>query len=184
MVGQRTFWEPKTALVTGAGPIGLLAALRLSVRDLQVHVLDRAETGPKPELVRSLGAMYHTGSVLDLDFAPDIIVECTGVGAVIGDSIQKVKSGGIVCLTGVGAGGAAGRTTADSAAAVVLKNNVIVGSVNANKRHWYRAGQNLARSDREWLSRLLTRREKPENFINALERQPDDVKIIIQFSEV
>ena len=102
----------------------------------------------------------------------------------IADSIQKVKSGGIVCLTGVGTGGIAGRTTADVAAAAVLKNNVIVGSVNANKRHWYRAGENLANSDREWLSRLITCREKPGNFKQALERQPDDVKVIIQFSEI
>jgi threonine dehydrogenase-like Zn-dependent dehydrogenase len=182
--GQRAFWEPKTALVTGAGPIGLLAALRLSARDVQVHVLDRAETGPKPELVRALGATYHTGSVLDLDFNPDVVVECTGVGSVIADSIQKVGAGGIICLTGVGAGGAAGRVVADVAAAVVLKNNVIVGSVNANKRHWYKAGQNLAGSDRKWLSRLITRREKPENFMQALKRKPDDIKVIIQFSEV
>ena len=97
--------------------------------------------------MRDLGATYHTGSVLDLDFDPDIIVECTGVGAVIADSIQKVGSGGIICLTGIGAGGAGRATVADVAAAVVLKNNVIVGSVNANKRHWYRAGQNLAHSD-------------------------------------
>ncbi len=184
LVGQRAYWEPETVLVTGAGPIGLLAALRLSVRNLQVHVLDRAETGPKPQLVRDLGATYHTGSVLDLDFAPDIVVECTGVGAVIADSIKKVNSGGIICLTGVGAGGVAERATADMAAAAVLKNNVIVGSVNANKRHWYRAGQNLANSDREWLARLITRREKPENFKQALERKPDDIKVIIQFSEV
>ena len=184
LVGQRAYWEPKTVLVTGAGPIGLLAALRLSVRNLQVHVLDRAETGPKPQLVRDLGATYHTGSVLDLDFTPDIVVECTGVGSVIADSIKKVNSGGIICLTGVGAGGVAERATADMAAAAVLKNNVIVGSVNANKRHWYRAGQNLANSDREWLARLITRREKPENFKQALERQPDDIKVVIQFSEV
>ena len=184
LAGQRAFWEPKTVLVTGAGPIGLLAALRLSVRDLEVHVLDRAETGLKPELVRELGATYHTGSVAALDFDPDIIVECTGVGAVIADSIKKVGAGGIVCLTGVGTGGAAAGAVADVAAAVVLKNNVIVGSVNANKRHWYKAGQNLASSDRKWLSRLITRREKPENFEHALKRQPDDIKVIIQFSEV
>jgi len=184
LAGQRAYWEPKTVLVTGAGPIGLLAALRLSVRNLQVHVLDRAETGPKPGLVRALGATYHTGSVLDLDFNPDIIVECTGVGAVIVDSIQKVNAGGIICLTGVGAGGAKGLTVADVAASTVLKNNIIVGSVNANKRHWYRAGQNLANSDKEWLRRLITRIEKPENFKQALERQPDDIKVIIQFSEV
>jgi threonine dehydrogenase-like Zn-dependent dehydrogenase len=184
LAGQRAFWEPRNVVVTGAGPIGLLAALRLSVRNLQVHVLDRAETGPKPDLVRALGATYHTGSILDLDFAPDIIVECTGVGSVIAESIRKVGAGGIICLTGVGAGGVSGGSVADMAAAVVLKNNLIVGSVNANKRHWYRAGENLARSDREWLSRLITRREKPENFQQALERRPDDVKTIIQFSEV
>ena len=184
LAGQRAYWEPKTALVTGAGPIGLLAALRLSARNIQVHVLDRAETGLKPDLVRALGATYHTGSVLDLDFEPDVIVECTGVGAVISDSIKKVGSGGIICLTGIGAGGAGQGAVADVAAAVVLKNNVIVGSVNANKRHWYRAGQNLAHSDKEWMSRLITRRETPENFQKALERQPDDVKVIIQFSEV
>ena len=185
LAGQRAFWEPRTALVTGAGPIGLLAALRLSARNLKVHVLDRADSGLKPELVRALGATYHTGSVLDLDFEPDVIVECTGVGSVISDSIQKVGAGGIICLTGVGAGGGvASRAAADVAAAVVLKNNVIVGSVNANKRHWYKAGQNLAASDREWLGRLITRREKPENFKQALQRQPDDIKVVIQFSEV
>ena len=184
MVGQRAFWEPKTVLVTGAGPIGLLAALRLSTRDVQVHVLDRAETGPKPDMVRALGATYHTGSVMDLGFDPDVIVECTGVGSLIADSIQKIGAGGIVCLTGVGTGGVAGQVVADVAAAAVLKNNVLLGSVNANKRHWYKAAQNLARADRKWLSRLITRREKPEHFEQALERRPDDIKVVVQFAEI
>jgi threonine dehydrogenase-like Zn-dependent dehydrogenase len=183
-VGQRAFWEPKTVLVTGAGPIGLLAALRLVTRGYEVHVLDRVESGPKPVLVEALGATYHSGSVLALGFEPDVVVECTGVGAVIADSIEKVGAGGIVCLTGIGAGGVTGRATADMAAGAVLKNNVIVGSVNANKRHWYRAGENLATADRQWLARLITRREKPENFNKALERQPDDVKVIIQFRDL
>jgi len=59
-----------------------------------------------------------------------------------------------------------------------------VGSVNANKRHWYKAGNLLARSDRTWLRRLITRCERPENFKQALERRPDDIKVVIQFSEV
>ena len=183
-IGQRSFWEPKSALVTGAGPIGLLAAFRLSLLELEVHVLDRAEGGPKPELVRALGATYHTGSVLDLTFEPDIIVECTGAGPVIADSIHKVGEGGILCLAGVGSGGIATRAVGDVAAAAVLKNNVIVGSVNANKRHWYKASKGLARADRKWLGRLITRREKPEHFNQALERKPDDIKVVIQFSEV
>jgi threonine dehydrogenase-like Zn-dependent dehydrogenase len=184
VVGQRAFWEPKTVLVTGAGPIGLLAALRLSARGLQVHVLDRAETGPKPELVRALGATYHTGSVLDLGFEPDVIVECTGVGSLIADSIQKIGAGGVVCLTGVGTGGVASRAVADIASAAVLKNNVVVGSVNANKRHWYKAGENLAGADREWLRRLITRHEKPEDYEQALGRRSGDIKVVIQFSEI
>jgi threonine dehydrogenase-like Zn-dependent dehydrogenase len=185
VIGRRSFWEPKTVLVTGAGPIGLLAALAASSFGLDVHVLDRVESGLKPDLVRALGATYHSGSVLEIGFEPDAIVECTGVGQVIADSIRAIGANGIVCLTGVGHGGAvATAAIADVAAAAVLKNNVIVGSVNANKRHWYRAGNLLARSDRSWLAGLITRREQPEHFTQALERQPDDVKVVIQFSEV
>ena len=183
-VGQRAFWEPRTVLVTGAGPIGLLAAGVVSLGGFEVHVLDRVKTGLKPDLVRALGATYHSGSVLEIGFEPDIIVECTGVGAVIAEAVQQVGAGGVVCLTGVGAGGIAPRATADIAAAVVLKNNVIVGSVNANKRHWYKANDRLGRLDRKWLSRLITRIEKPENFQQALERKPDDIKVVIQFSEL
>jgi hypothetical protein len=60
----------------------------------------------------------------------------------------------------------------------------MVGSVNANKRHWYKASERLSRLDRKWLSRLITRREKPESLKEALERRADDVKVVIQFSEV
>jgi threonine dehydrogenase-like Zn-dependent dehydrogenase len=183
-VGHRAFWTPRTVLVTGAGPIGLLAALVGRLQGLDVHVLDRVESGAKPDLVRALGATYHSGTIADVGFEPDVIVECTGVGQVIHDSIRGIASGGVVCLTGVGAGGTTvGLAAADLAAAVVLKNNVIVGSVNANKRHWYRAGEALAHADRGWLERLITRREPPEAFMRALQRESDDVKVVIQFAQ-
>jgi glucose 1-dehydrogenase len=183
-VGQRAFWEPRTVLVTGAGPIGLLAAMVGRQHGLEVHVLDRVESGPKPDLVRTLGAVYHHGKLAEIGFEPDVIVECTGVGQVIADSLRSVGAGGVVCLTGVGSGGrTTGFSTADVAATMVLRNNVVVGSVNANKRHWYKAGQALERADRTWLARLVTRREAPERFRHALERQPDDIKVIIQFAE-
>ena len=184
-VGRRAFWEPKTLLVTGAGPIGLLGALLGKQLGLEVHVLDRTETGPKPEIVRALGATYHTSSVADVGVEPDVIMECTGVGQVIAESILAIGASGVVCLAGVGHGGTVPKIpTADVASKAVLKNNVVFGSVNANKRHWYKAGEALARADRKWLSRLITRREKPEKFKQALERQSDDIKVIIQFSEV
>ncbi|HEY2153594.1 MAG TPA: glucose 1-dehydrogenase [Vicinamibacterales bacterium] len=185
MVGQRAFWEPRTALVTGAGPIGLLAALVATQHGLDVHVLDRAESGTKPELVRALGATYHTGTVAGAGFEPDVIVECTGAGQVIADSIRAIAPGGVVCLTGVGSGGrTVGLPTADVASNLVLRNNVVVGSVNANKRHWYKAGQALARADRAWLARLITRRVPLENFERALQRQPEDIKVVVEFAQV
>ena len=183
-IGRRSFWEPRTALVTGAGPIGLLAALAAKSLGLDVHVLDRATSGLKPELVRDLGATYHSGSVKNIGMQPDAIIECTGVGQVIADSIQTIGSSGIVCLTGVGQGGASvSAACADIAAAVVLKNNVIFGSVNANKRHWYRAANLLAEADRSWLARLITRRESPDNFASALEKGRNDIKVVVQFAD-
>jgi threonine dehydrogenase-like Zn-dependent dehydrogenase len=184
-VGQRAFWEPSVVLITGAGPIGLLAALLGKQRGFEVHVLDRVTSGPKPELVRALGATYHSGSVADTRLQPDVIMECTGVSRVITDSLQAISPGGIVCLTGVGSGGeAAGIPAADVAAQLVLANNVVIGSVNANKRHWYKAAQRLAQADHDWLGRLITRRERPEDFARALERQDDDIKVVVQFAEV
>ena len=183
-VGHRAFWEPRTVLVTGAGPIGLLAALIGKQHGLDVHVLDRVEKGAKPDLVQALGATYHAGRVADAGFAPDVIIECTGVGQVIVDSLRGVGAGGVVCLTGVGSGGTvAGAAAADVAAEIVLRNIAVVGSVNANKRHWYRAGEALARADRGWLGKLVTRREKPQDFERALARKPDDIKVVLQFSE-
>jgi glucose 1-dehydrogenase len=183
-VGHRAYWEPHRVLVTGAGPIGLLAALVAKQRGLEVHVLDRVESGRKPELVRDLGGTYHSGRVKDLGFEPDAIIECTGVGQVITDSIQAVASGGVVCLTGVGTGGrTVGLPAADVASNVVLRNNVIVGSVNANKRHWYRAGRVLANADPAWLARLITRSEPPDQLESALRREADYIKVVIQFAE-
>jgi threonine dehydrogenase-like Zn-dependent dehydrogenase len=184
-VGGRGFWEPRTALVTGAGPIGLLAAMLLRSRGLEVHVVDRVEAGPKPDLVRALGATYHTGPVSGIGLEPDVVVECTGVGALITAAIHAAGPGGVVCLTGVGAGGrtATGPTAAELATDAVLKNKVVVGSVNANRRHWYRAAAALARADRSWLARLISRQERPEALDRALHRGPDDVKVVLRFSD-
>ncbi|MHC1764487.1 MAG: glucose 1-dehydrogenase [Verrucomicrobiia bacterium] len=183
-VGRRAFWEPKTVLVTGAGPIGLLGALLGRQMGLQTHVLARATSGPKPDLVGALGGTYHSCSVSELSFEPDVILECTGVGSVIAESLAKVAASGVVCLTGVGHGGAMPKiATANVASSVVLKNNVVLGSVNANKRHWFKAAEALARADRSWLTRLITRRERPEAFLQALAKNSEDIKVVIQFSQ-
>jgi threonine dehydrogenase-like Zn-dependent dehydrogenase len=184
-IGIRAFWQPTTALITGAGPIGLLAALLATQRGLDVHVLDRVEDGPKPELVAALGATYHTGTARDIGLHPDVIIECTGVGEVIADSFGSVGAGGVVCLTGVGSGGrTTGLPLADIATEIVLENNVVVGSVNANKRHWFKASQDLARADKDWLAQLITRVVPLDDYAAALQRGPDDIKVVVQLADV
>ena len=182
-IGARGRFEPRRALVTGAGPIGLLAALLGRQRGLEVHVLDRVAEGAKPRLVAALGAVYHTGLPTALGFAPDIVMECTGASALVLDAIRAVAPNGIVCLTGVSSGGHklsvdVGLLNRD----IVLENAVIFGSVNANRGHYEAAAEALARADKAWLAGLISRREPLTNFASALSRQPDDIKVVIDFA--
>ncbi len=185
-IGGRSFWDPNTILVVGAGPIGLLAALIGVQFGGDVHVLDRVTTGRKPALVEALGATYHTGPVSELGVSPDIVVECTGVVQLVLASAHAAAPGGIVCLTGVGppavpdATGLSGTLATDA----VLRNLVLFGSVNANRRHYYRAAQALARADHSWLEQLVTRRVAPERFQQALEGDDDDIKVVMEFAEI
>jgi threonine dehydrogenase-like Zn-dependent dehydrogenase len=183
-IGRRTFWDPRTMLVVGAGPIGLLAALIGVQRGGEVHVLDRVTTGPKPALVQELGAIYHTGTVADLDLRPDIVVECTGVAPLIQQAADALSPGGILCLTGVGAPSTSTAAASTGLATdAVLKNLVAFGSVNANRRHYYRAATVLATADRSWLEQLVTRRVPPDAVDQALARAPDDVKVVMDFGQ-
>lgn len=179
---ERDPWQPANVLVTGAGPIGLLAALLGRQRGLDVHLLDLATSGPKPALAADLGATYHNGDVADLDFEPDLVLECTGVAPVVFGAIDKVGPCGIVCLTGVSSGGH--ELTIDAGAlnkALVLENNIVFGSVNANARHWQAAADGLARADKDWLGRLVTRRVPVEEYADAYAHRKGDIKVIVEF---
>jgi threonine dehydrogenase-like Zn-dependent dehydrogenase len=180
-IGSRARWEPKKALVTGAGPVGLLAALMGVQRGLEVHVLDRTTDGPKPGLVADMGATYHTGNLADAASDADVVIECTGVGQLIFDAMAHTAANGIVCLTGISSGG---RTLPIDAGmlnrSMVLENDVVVGSVNANRRHYEAGAKSLAAADHGWLERLITRRVPLERWAEAIERQPGDVKTVIE----
>ncbi|HUS64668.1 MAG TPA: glucose 1-dehydrogenase [Kofleriaceae bacterium] len=181
-IGRRARFEPERVLVTGAGPIGLLAALLGVQRGLDVHVLDHIEDGPKPSLVRDLGAVYHAGRVEELRRDADIVLECTGAAPVIFAAIEAARPNGIVCLAGVSAGGAT--VPVDVGALnreLVLENNVIFGSVNANRSHYEQAAEALDRADRSWLAHLITRRVPIDRWREALVQQPTDVKTVIAF---
>lgn len=180
-IGERTPWKPERVLVTGAGPIGLLAAMMGVQRGLDVHVLDRVTDGPKPSLTAALGATYHTGDIADLE-ASDIVLECTGAPSLVISSMRAVRPNGIVCLTGVSSGG---RTIPVDTGALnrelVLENNVVFGTVNANRLHYDQAAAALLRADPAWLDGLITRSVPVERWRDAIERQPGDVKTVVTF---
>jgi threonine dehydrogenase-like Zn-dependent dehydrogenase len=178
----RAVWDPRRVLVTGAGPVGLLAAMMAVQHGYEVHVLDQVVDGPKPDVVRALGATYHAGAVADIGFEPDVVVECCGDGQVVVDALQQVARGGVVCLIGSGAGGhTSGPGAADLATKVMRSNNLVVGIVNANRRHFDQAALALAAADRDWLARLVTRRVPVERVADALRREPGDIKVVVEF---
>jgi threonine dehydrogenase-like Zn-dependent dehydrogenase len=179
-IGARACFAPEHVLVTGAGPIGLLAALMGRQRGLEVTVLDRVTDGRKPELVRDLDAAYYSGALDDLPCRPDIVIECTGVGQLVFDLLTRTAPNAITCLTGLSSGTRTLETAADAVnKALVLDNDVVVGSVNANRRHYDLAVTALAHADRSWLARLVTRRVPMAEWPSALARGSDDVKVVV-----
>ncbi len=179
-IGARAFHDPHVAVVTGAGPVGLLAALLGVQRGLEVHVFDRVTDGPKPELVRSRGATNHHDSVPDSGVRADVTIECTGVAEVIADVIGNCAPDAVTCLTGVSTPGSPLPFDVGGwNRGAVLGNDVVFGTVNANRRHYEAAALALKVADQDWLNRLITRRVPLESFSDAFARRPDDVKVVL-----
>jgi glucose 1-dehydrogenase len=182
-ISRRAFFLGGRALVTGAGPIGLLACLLGVQQGYEVHAVDLAQAGPKRDLVESLGAHYHAGNAAEVDVDVDVVIECTGIGAVGRSAAQRVVSGGIMCLTGIM--NLDPRLDTDATAlnrAMVLHNQVLFGTVNAGRRHWEQAADALAAADCEWLAGMITRRVPLSRWIEALEREPEDIKVVVDLT--
>jgi glucose 1-dehydrogenase len=184
-IGARAAWEPRTVLVTGAGPIGLLAALLSVQRGYDTYVVDLVAEGRKPDMVRRLGASYfHVDDLGEAADEADVIIECTGfVQNLLEAGPQHVRQR-IMCLTGVSAAGA--ESTVDPGVLnrnMVLQNSVLFGSVNANRRHYELAAEALAQADRGWLAGLITRQVPIGQWADAYARGPDDIKTILAFSD-
>lgn len=182
-IGRRTTgWKPRTVLITGAGPVGLLAALMAHQRGLQAHVLDRADRPLKTDLIHALGGVYHADE-LPPDLQVDIVIECTASSPLILEALRRPGGNGIVCLTGVSS---SGRTVPFDVGAfnraMVLQNDVVFGSVNANRRHYEAGAVALAAADPAWLARLITRRVPLDRWPEAFERRGGDIKVVLQFA--
>ena len=184
-IGQRAAWAPEKVLITGAGPIGLLAALLSVQRGYQTYVLDRVTGGRKPDMVRRLGATYvHRGDLDEAAAVADIIIECTGHLQMLLEAGPRNVRYRITCLTGVSAAGTAAAIDPGLLNRnMVLQNSVIFGSVNANRDHYELAAAALAQADPSWLGDLITSQVPLDRWEEAYSRRPDDIKAILNFRD-
>lgn len=192
-IQKRMTWTPKEAVVTGAGPIGLMATLLLRSKGYDVFTLDIVEHDSlRAQIVKACGAQYVKGDeeplvkLAERIGGIDLIVEATAVASLVFDAIDAVGPNGVVCLTGVSAGARQLEIPADKLnLEMVLDNKVVFGTVNANRRYFTAAVEDLAKFEELWpglCERIITRRVPVDSFQEALEpREGIDVKSTVSF---
>lgn len=190
-------WEPRHALVVGAGTIGLLAVLALRLRGLAVTCWSRR---PAPyrnaELVVAAGGRYVSAADGDLaglvrnGTEADIVVEASGAAELIAPAALAVAVNGVLLLTSV-----TSHTTVvpvDLAAwnqRFVLGNRAMVGTVNSSLAQFAAAAGVLARAHAElpgWTERLITHRIDdldPDTIGARLRHRGDAIKTVVRVAE-
>jgi glucose 1-dehydrogenase len=167
LIQRRLIWKPKLGVVLGAGPVGLLAAAVLRVRGLRTVLAAREpETDLRAQIAKKLGAEYVSvanSSILDLPKLigpPDLVIEATGSARVVFDAMEILGPNGVLCLLSVTGGSAMNEEPIERInQLIVLGNQVVFGSVNANPRHFAMGVKDFVAIEKKWpgvLSRLLT----------------------------
>ncbi len=190
VVQSRIGIPPRRALVTGAGPIGILAAMVLRSRGLAVDVLDqRPVDSPKAEIVRASGSRYIDDRTQPLeesakDVLYDLVLEASGYAPLVFRALRRLGRNGAMVLTGVTAGHHTIELDVDALnQEMVLENQVLLGSVNAARQHYEAAVRDLA----AWqlslpglAERLITSRHPLAQFEAALTKDPDGIKSVVE----
>ena len=171
-VQERLPWgesgEGKTAVVLGAGPVGILGAMALLVRGFRTFVYSRsAAPNPKSELVNSIGARYVSSETVPLEkFAAetgpiDLVYEAVGVARISFDLLKILGLNGAFVFTGIPPHKSAIPVEADSLMRdMVLKNQVLIGTVNADAAAFASAISDLGIFNQRWpdaLRAIITR---------------------------
>lgn len=189
-IQRRLTWQPQRALVTGAGPIGLLAAAVLRLRGLDVVVYNRSDSTPKVELTQQLGAQFvasgqaEVGPDLAEKYGPfDVAIEATGFSPLAFRLLHTVGTNGVAVLTGVSGGHRTAELPVDHLnLEAVLQNKVLVGTVNADRGNFEQAVEDLTAIEQRWpgwLERMITVRPPLERYREAFDRGADDVKAVV-----
>ena len=181
-VGGRAFFDPQSVVIVGGGTIGLLAALLGGQRGLEVHVVNSSQKANKEKLVTDLGGHFHVGDLPQVlaEVRPDIVLDTTGDSGTLADILESVIPYQVVCLLGMhDPQDPTGLDLATIGKQIVLDNVAIVGSVNANVRHWQQAAEALAAADGQWLSSLITRTVPLTRALEAFDHERGDIKVVI-----
>jgi threonine dehydrogenase-like Zn-dependent dehydrogenase len=191
-------WHPRKVAVMGAGTIGLLAALALRLRGLDVTVFGRtARPYLNSDLIEALGARYESTVTLPIldgakKYGPfDLIFEATGASSVVFESMQALAKNGVLVLSSVTGGDKKIEVPADRInLEFVLGNKVMVGTVNANREYFEMGVKDLAQAEAQypgWLSQLLTHPVKGlENWkqlIDTLTNAKSAIKVYCEVAE-
>jgi threonine dehydrogenase-like Zn-dependent dehydrogenase len=180
----------RTALVLGAGPVGLLGAMVFRLLGMTTRVVAR-EKAPnrRSALLEEIEATYRStegGSAKDIagEFENiDLIYEATGAAQVSFDFLQVLGTNGIFIFTGVPE--PSKEMTLDVGTLmrnVVLKNQVILGTVNAPKEAFERGIQDLREIKKRWpkaLDALITKRVPLARFNDAQKRDAKEIKTLL-----
>ena len=188
--GRMRVWEPRSAIVTGAGPVGLLAAVALRLRGLEVTVVERTLKPARQTLLKSIGAGYAATGITPLAEVAravgrvDIVLEATGSAADAFEAMRLVAANGAVVLTSVTGGGRTLEVAADEInQRIVLGNALVLGTMNANADD-FRAGiGDLAATEARWpgfLASLITRRVSLADAAPAIRHDPAEIKTVIE----
>ena len=187
----------KTALVVGAGPLGLLATALLRLAGTQTYVADIvSEDTPKVHLVRHMNAIYVdtrgktpaeiVGQCFEASGAIDIIFEAAGAAATAIELINYMSRSSIYVMTGIPRKEM--MLQVDGAQLVrqlVRYNQVIVGSVNSNRNHFQMALDDMGEVNVRFngmLGEMITNRFQLEEYEQAFAL--DDSKHIKTVIEV
>jgi len=188
-IQNRMIWEPKTALMLGAGPIGQLGTVLLRLRGLEVFTMARRpKDDPKARLVEECGAKYLSAKEASLDSLGksfDIIIEGTGNASVAVDAMKHLATNGVLCYLGVYGPNQISFEAGGLFREMVLRNRLVFGSVNANKRYFemgLKDFQLIRQKFGHVLSKLFTSTLEPEDFKKAFEPGSSDIKTVIDFS--
>ena len=191
-IQERLAWQPRTAVVLGAGPVGILAAVALRLRGLEVTVAARELEGSfKDMILREAGIHYTSTASIPLAELPrktgpvDIVFEATGATAVVFPAMRMLGADGVCILSSV----TGGSTSVEVDLAtwnreMVLGNRVVFGTVNAGRGHFEAGARDLEITEERipgWLGRLITRRLPFTDVATALVRRPEDIKTVLVF---